>query len=226
VTDRDLEVRADDLDALAVFPLPNVVLLPGALLPLHVFEPRYREMAADVIAGRRRLAVARLQPGFEDDYEGRPPIHPICGLGGVMDFERRADGRYDILLVGLARVRVVAELPPTHAYRVVRAALLEDVEADGLTVAAYQRELVSLWTRLAPYLPAAVRDLCKRQVEPESAGAFADRIAAAVVADPDERQALLEELDPGERLCRLLTRVHSLYTALSAGKSVPGSELN
>ncbi len=209
-----------------MFPLPNVVLFPGALLPLHIFEPRYRQMVGDLLAGRRRLAVARLKPGFEADYEGRPPIYPVCGVGSVLEHERRPDGRYDILLVGLARVRVDEELPPTLPYRVARASLLPDVASDARAVAAYQRELVTLWTRLAPFLPVQVRDLCQRQAQPESSGAFADRVAAAVIADPDERQALLEELDPGERLCRLLARVHALYSALSVGRSGPGSELN
>ena len=75
-------LRALALEEVPVFPLPNVVLLPGALLPLHVFEPRYREMTRDVVAGRRRMAVARLQPGFEADYHGRPPMPHTRWIGG------------------------------------------------------------------------------------------------------------------------------------------------
>lgn len=216
-----------DLEEVPVFPLPNVVLLPGGLLPLHVFEPRYREMTRDVVAGRRRMAVARLQPGFEADYHGRPAIYPICGIGEVIRHEQRADGRWDIVLAGLARARVCEELPPTREYRLIRAQSLRDAPVrDPLALGAWQRELVSSWTRLAPYLPSAVRDLCQRSRDDEGAGAWADRIAAALISDPDERQRLLEELDPGERLCRLVERLHDLSSALNAGSAVPNSALN
>jgi Lon protease-like protein len=109
----DVTLRAlEDLAALPVFPLPNVVLFPGATLPLHVFEPRYRELTREVLAGRQLMAVARLQTGFEDDYEGRPPLFDVCGVGSVIDSVAHGDGRYDITLRGLARDRIVKELPP------------------------------------------------------------------------------------------------------------------
>ena len=219
--------HSPDPEEVPVFPLPNVVLLPGALLPLHVFEPRYRQMTEDVVAGRRRMAVARLKPGFEADYHGRPPIHPVCGIGEVIRHERRADGRWDILVAGLTRARVLEELPPTHAYRVIRIEQLRDLPAkDPLALGAWQRELGVLWQRLAPYLPDSVRDICQRSEDEQGAGAWADRIAATLIADPDERQQLLEELDPGERLCRLVQRLHELSSALHAGAAVPSSALN
>ncbi|HWA75953.1 MAG TPA: LON peptidase substrate-binding domain-containing protein [Polyangiaceae bacterium] len=216
-----------ELTEVPVFPLPNVVLLPGGFLPLHVFEPRYREMTRDVVAGRRCMAVARLQPGFEADYEGRPPIHPLCGVGEVVKQERRADGRWDIVLRGLGRVRIREELPATLSYRVVRVEWLEDVTPkDRLALSAFQQELSTCWSRLAPYLPTAVRDICQRSRDDEAVGAWADRVAATLIADPDERQLLLEELDPGERLCRLVERLHELSRALNAGAAVPSSALN
>lgn len=216
-----------DLEDVPVFPLPNVVLLPGGHLPLHVFEARYREMTSDVVAGRGRMAVARLQPGFEENYEGRPPIHLVCGVGEVVQHERRADGRWDIVLSGISRARVCEELPATLAYRVIRVELLGDVTAaDPLALGAWQKELSASWARLAPYLPSPVRDVCKRSRDDEGVGAWADRISATLIADPDERQRLLEELDPGERLCRLVERLHELSRALNAGSAVPNSALN
>ncbi|MGC4094983.1 MAG: LON peptidase substrate-binding domain-containing protein, partial [Polyangiaceae bacterium] len=138
-----------DLQAVPVFPLPHVVLLPGALLPLHVFESRYRQMTRDALAGRRLLAIARLQPGFEADYHGRPPIYPVCGVGEIVRHELRKDGCYDILVAGLVRANVSEELPPTRDYRLVRAQVLRDGPArDPRTLAAWQRELVSLWDKL------------------------------------------------------------------------------
>lgn len=216
-----------DLQEVPVFPLPHVVLLPGALLPLHVFEPRYRKMTRDALAGRRLLAVARLKPGFENNYYGRPPIHLVCGVGEIVRHELRSDGCYDILVAGLVRAAIREEHPVTRDYRLVRAQALRDsAPADPLTLSAWQRELVTLWDKLGPYLPTSVRDLCQRTGANESIGAWADRIAAALVADPDARQALLEELDPAERLSSLVERLHELLSALGEDRASANIQLN
>src|SRR5512147_2882121 len=109
------------LASLPIFPLPNCVLLPGGLLPLHVFEPRYRELTRDCLADSRLLAVARLVPGHEAQYFGRPPIYPHAGLGRIICSDELDDGRFHILLRGVGRVRVESELDGEHTYRRVRA---------------------------------------------------------------------------------------------------------
>src|SRR4051812_29131191 len=109
------------LDALSIFPLPEVQLFPHSLLPLHVFEPRYRALARDCLAGSKMLALPTLEPGYEEQYEGRPAVKPVCGVGEIVESHRHPDGRYDLLLRGLGRVRIVEELPPRHPYRLVRA---------------------------------------------------------------------------------------------------------
>jgi Lon protease-like protein len=216
-----------DLREVPVFPLPHVVLLPGALLPLHVFEPRYRKMTRDALAGRRLLAIARLMPGFEQNYYGRPPIHAVCGVGEIVRHELRADGCYDVLVAGLVRAAICEELPETQDYRLVRVRALRDTTPkDPLTLTAWQRELVTLWEKLGPYLPSSVRDLCQRTNSSERVGAWADRIAAALVADPDARQALLEELDPAERLSSLVARLHELLSALGEDRASANIQLN
>src|SRR6266851_3939287 len=96
-------------DLLPLFPLPNVVLFPNVFLPLHIFEPRYREMVADAVASDRMIGMVLLRPGWDRDYEGRPPIYPI-GCSGVMTHvERLGDGRYNIVLRGLERFRILEE---------------------------------------------------------------------------------------------------------------------
>ncbi|HWM87677.1 MAG TPA: LON peptidase substrate-binding domain-containing protein, partial [Kofleriaceae bacterium] len=89
------------LAALPIFPLPDCVLLPASLLPLHVFEPRYRELARDCLAGDRVMAIARLRSGFESEYHGRPPVHASIGIGRVIESEEQKDGRYLLLLGGI-----------------------------------------------------------------------------------------------------------------------------
>ncbi len=96
-------------DLLPLFPLPNVVLFPNVFLPLHIFEPRYREMIAAALASDRLIGMALLRPGWDRDYEGRPPVYPIGCSGVITHAEHLADGRYDIVLRGLDRFRIVRE---------------------------------------------------------------------------------------------------------------------
>ncbi len=215
-----------DLAELPIFPLPQVTLFPGAVLPLHVFEPRYREMVEAALAGRRVLALARLQPGFEGDYEGRPPVFDVCGLGQIESCSERGDGRFDLSLRGVARVRIVAELPPERAFRQVQAQLLKDALPAPALVAAWQAKLRALWVRLAPHVPEPVRDLKALTRGADDAAAFSDRLAATLVADPEASQELLEELDPAERLRLLTARVQELVDALSPASVTRDNALN
>src|SRR5689334_16300545 len=95
------EELSASLSDLAIFPLPNCVLLPGGLLPLHVFEPRYRELTRDCLAGNRLMAIARLQPGYEVAYHARPPVQPLCGVGRILCADELPDGRFHLLLRGV-----------------------------------------------------------------------------------------------------------------------------
>src|SRR5437763_12710939 len=87
-----------------LFPLPNLVLFPHVVQPLHVFEPRYRRMTARALAGDRLIALVLLQPGWEDDYDNRPAVHRVACLGRVIGDQKLDDGRYNLLLRGLSRV--------------------------------------------------------------------------------------------------------------------------
>src|ERR1043165_7426287 len=140
---------ADALAALPIFPLPNCVLLPGGLLPLHVFEPRYREMTRDCLAGHHLIAVARLRPGYESTYYGRPPVYERCGVGKIICSEELPDGRFALLLRGIARVEIARELPASRTYRQVEARLLADASCDARQAVDCHRKLISLCDRLA-----------------------------------------------------------------------------
>src|SRR4051794_8696910 len=93
-----------------LFPLPNVVLFPRAVLPLHIFEERYKLMTADAIAGRRQIAMALLRQGWEKSYYGRAEVEPVVCVGTILSHEKLPDGKYNFLLQGHARARVVKEL--------------------------------------------------------------------------------------------------------------------
>lgn len=211
----DDRIDPDGLAHLAIFPLPNAVLLPGGLMPLHVFEPRYRAMVKDALAGDRLLAIARLRPGYEDDYQGRPPVYPCCGVGRIIASEETADGRYLIVLRGLARVAIEHEHPPERAYRRVAARILADrPSARPEAVPRLHQQLVALCERLAFALERGGEQLRALVTACGDPGACADAIAAALVIDHGVRQQLLEALDPADRLDRVVEHVGRLLCQL------------
>src|SRR5580658_10456222 len=101
--------ETSDLSAVPLFPLPNVVLFPRAVLPLHIFEERYKAMTADTLCRGGRIAMALLKPGWEKCYYQRPEIDPIVCVGAILSHEKLPDGTYNFLLEGITRARIVRE---------------------------------------------------------------------------------------------------------------------
>ncbi len=182
------------LDAMPIFPLSGVVLFPGALLPLHVFEPRYREMLADCLATHGHMAMAFVVgEGDKDDLAGTPNIAAIAGAGLVVHHAALPDGRSNVVLQGRARV-ALEELPFVAPYRRARARLLVEiaspvsaVERTGLHAAA--AAVATSAGRTEFELPAGI-----------TPGAAADLCAHHLVGDPQARQRALQELDVGARV--------------------------
>ena len=205
----------DALTELPIFPLPNCVLLPGGLLPLHVFEPRYRELTRDCLATHQLMGVARLRPGYEQTYYGRPPVYDRIGVGRIICSEELPDGRFALLLRGVARVEIARELPFERAYRLVEAQLLHDTCTDPAEVTDHHNKLIHLCDRLAEVIEhggGQLRDLVRAF---ETPGECADAVAAALIMDADERQELLEAIDPMVRLQRTLGHVSHLLCELA-----------
>jgi Lon protease-like protein len=202
------------LTSLPIFPLPNCVLLPGGLLPLNVFEPRYRELTRDCLAGHQLMGVARLRPGYETSYYGRPPVFEKCGIGRIICSEELPDGRYRLLLRGIARAEIARELPGERCYRVVEARAIDDASCDPVDAHDHHRRLILLCDRLAEVIEqgGSLRDLVRSF---DSPGACADAVAAALVMDADARQELLEACDPMVRLQRTLGHVSHLLCELA-----------
>ncbi len=194
----------DWLSDLAVFPLPRVVFFPGTLLPLHIFEPRYRAMMRDCIAsGRMAMAVTLLKPGYEASYEGRPAMHDLCTVGRIDKYEELPDGRYNLVLRGLTRVKL-DELPAgDFPYRRARVDVIDGKRhADRVT-----RDAVTTLLSTASLVGAAVR---KRHpdfslgVQPDDPPhQIADTLADRLLADPAARQEVLAPLDVPERIVKL-----------------------
>src|SRR5262245_26985114 len=193
-----------------LFPLPNVVHFPQVMLPLHIFEPRYRQMTADALAGDRLIAMALLRPGWEADAEGRPELYPPVCLGQIVADQRLEDGRYNLLLRGLARARILKEVPSGKLYRSARLELLTDLDlVSPAEAAAMRTELighVGRWFADLGVSPAPFKKLSESSLP---LGALGDLVAFALPLGVEFKQELLEELAVGRRVRRLIRHLET-----------------
>ena len=183
-------------ELLPLFPLPNVVLFPNVFLPLHIFEPRYREMVADSLASDRLIGMVLLRPGWEPHYQGNPPVFAIGCTGVITHVERLADGKYDIVLRGVERFKLLEE-DCERSYRrgIVEAVPERRLDSEGREAIRTCR--ARLEHLLAPALthPSAERG---KTIDPKVTAAMSDEdlinaLAQYLSFDPLEKQALLEE---------------------------------
>jgi ATP-dependent Lon protease len=203
-------IPEEALADLPIFPLPQVVLFPHAMLPLHVFEPRYRAMLRDCMGTHRAMAVALIVDPHDKDEHGNPRIARMAGIGFVVEHQALQDGRSNILVRGRGRV-VLEEAPFVPPYRRARATLVADVPG---TIPAEDR------TVLLATANAFTNDL--RQRDPSFSFRLPQDLEPAILADlcahhliieATVRQRILEELDPRERV-RMVTTDLALQHSL------------
>lgn len=210
------EGSADFAAALAsipVFPLPQVVLLPGALLPLHVFEPRYRTMLSDCLATHKSIAIAQLLAG--EDEDGRPRMSRVCGGGIVVEHHPLDDGRSNILVLGKERIHldeIALEDLPRYPYRRARAHVLEP-EAHDVPISD-RAALVAAATMFATEVKKHDPHFTFRVPETTDAAVVADVCAFQLVIDAAARQAVLEELDPRARVEMVMSQLALQHGAM------------
>jgi uncharacterized protein len=171
-----------------IFPLPDVVLFPNVFLPLHIFEPRYRTMVADALEGDRMIGMVLLKPGWQADYAGQPPVYPVGCNGLITHAERLGDGRYNIVLRGLEKFRIVEEehgLP----YRRARIEVLHEttVDAERDRLRAHRHRLETLVTPSSEH--AGLEQAVPTTMPDED---LVHALAQYLSLEPLERQALLE----------------------------------
>jgi len=174
--------------SIPLFPLPNAVLFPNVFLPLHIFEPRYRQMVADALAGDRIIGMVLLRPGYEADYEGRPSIFAVGCAGVITHSQPLADGRYDIVLRGMEKFRVVSE-DHTQPYRIGHVeSISETVPPDDVQPLRQQRQ------RLEAVLAAAIERVRSEPKFPPSVPDedLVNALAQYLDLETLEHQALLE----------------------------------
>jgi Lon protease-like protein len=189
---------ADALPAtIPLFPLDDVMVFPNVVRPLHIFEPRYRAMVADALARDRIIGMVQLRPGYEAEYEGRPPVYGIGCAGVITEFEQLPDGRYNLALRGLVKFRILGE-EQERAYRVARVEVIRE-EPDGEERAA----LGALRQRLLDLLGSSI-DPPPREMADED---VINTLAQYLTVGPGQRQQLIEASGPRARAQALLAMV-------------------
>ena len=199
-----------------IFPLPTVVLFPNVFLPLHIFEPRYRQMVTEALSGDRVIGMTLLKSAAEAD-ESRPSVYDIGCSGVITHVERLADGRFNLILRGVEKFRILGEDDPVpgQLYRMAHVAgvdeTVQDGERDALAV-----ERKRLETRLAPLFERARAESFLPQTMPDAD--LVNALAQYLEFEPVERQALLEQSGPLAR-CRAMMELLDVKALLeqSAG---------
>jgi Lon protease-like protein len=205
--------------SIPIFPLPSVVLFPNVFLPLHIFEPRYRQMIDDALSGDRLIGMVLLRPGFEADYDGAPPVYGTGCSGVITHSERTDDGRFNVILRGLEKFTIHGEEPPA-AGRLYRRALITPVDE---TVTPHERALLKearggLESLLAPFYQSSGEGRLPHTMPDED---LVNALAQYLEFEPLEKQALLERGGPLLR-CRAMVELLEMKALLRNSTSGMG----
>lgn len=202
--------------AVPLFPLPNVLLYPGAVLPLHVFEPRYVELVEDMQAQQQdRMALALLQPGWKERYFDHPPYYAIGGVGRLLSTQPAQDGRYNILLEGLGRAQL-KEVESDRQYRRVEATLLKEapISTEDESLRAELLDALSVWSEE------------QVQLDPSRGVSYlADVLLLTLGVPIEEKQRIFEMLDPAARARTVLLHFRNAQAQLKRiGQADPSGD--
>jgi uncharacterized protein len=196
-------------DLIPLFPLPATVFYPNTRLPLHIFEPRYRQMVADALENKQKVGMVLLQPGWEESYFAAPPISAVGCVGEIEKHVLLEEGKYNMVLKGLNRFRVVQEFDG-KLYRRAKIEKLQEIDdavldgsdhpiKDKLIAHCYQ------YLRLLPSGEKLKKDLqldtCK------TLSHLVDQLAYRLNLTVEQKQKLLEEQN-------VLHRVDAIHSAI------------
>jgi Lon protease-like protein len=216
-------------DQIPLFPLANAVLFPRVACPLHVFEPRYRQMTSDAIDGARRIGMATVRPEHQREMAGDPPLFSVGCAGVIQRAQRRDDGRFDIVLLGTQRFRIVEEIPRTgeRLYRVARVELLDerfDEAREGLALQGMRADAIDLLAQLLRFVaPDSAHELDVRRFSGIDDTTFVSGLCQMLDLAPAEKQGLLEADGPTARCERLVALLQFRLAEISGGLGPSGS---
>lgn len=179
-----------------LFPLSSVVFFPNTLLPLHIFEPRYKEMVHTALNSEKIIGMALLKPGWESDYYKSPEVYEVIGMGRIVSSEEFEDGKINIVLYGLKRARiieVVEELP----YRQAMVKIVEnEFETNGESFRSKIEELINKWNLYLDDKQKSHRINVNTKLPLEN---LTDALASLIFPNVFDKQRLLEETNVQKR---------------------------
>jgi Lon protease-like protein len=203
---------APDLSSVALFPLPGVVLFPRAILPLHIFEQRYRAMVGDALAGDRMIAMALLKPGWESRYEDAPDVEEVVCLGRIVSHERLDEGKFNLLLQGLSRCRIISER--RGVYRRAHLQPLAETRVMEIDLDNDRHRLTCILNDGASRALPVIRHFRRLLSGPAPTAVVADLLAFHLLDDAALKQSLLAEVDVAKRVGRLVRALDVLCPQL------------
>jgi Lon protease-like protein len=227
MADSDSEAEDLSFDAqqfsgrVRLFPLPNLVLFPHVMQPLHIFEPRYRALLEDALTGDRLIALGLFAPGWEKNYEGRPPLQAMACLGRIATHQRLADHRYNVLLLGLKRVRITRELPSEKLFREAEVEVCEDVypSSTSPTRSHLQQQLAGAFKHVLPSL-GDTQDQFDELLKGElPLGILTDIVSYTLDLGMEIKEQLLNECNVDRRAALLLDHLKSGDSVRTIGRA-------
>ena len=209
--------------SLPIFPLPSVVLFPNVFLPLHIFEPRYRQMIADALSGDRIIGMVLLKPGFEDDYDDCPPVYATGCSGLITHADRLDDGRYNVVLRGIEKFTIAHEEAPAvgRLYRTAVISAVAETMGDG-DRDALRRQRQQLEQLLAPLWSSGLRQHLPADMPDED---LVNALAQYLEFEPIEKLALLQQPGAVAR-CRSMIELLEIKTMSGSGNRDPGTVIH
>ncbi len=214
-----------------VFPLPNCVLFPGAVQPLHIFEPRYRDMTAAALKDQSALALGLLKPGWETQYYGAPAMYPVLCVGKIVAHELLPDGKYNLLLHGVTRAKVLSEVRAgeAHPYRTATLVpVMDDPPMDTAGARIHRNALYHYLTATSLNRLTVASSLLPLfdAEDPLPTPRLIDVLAFTLIQDIPTRQQLLEQRNPLLRGQHLLRELTTLAKTLEAQTPWPPPQSN
>lgn len=195
---------------LPVFPLPNLVFFPNTRLPLHIFEPRYRQLVRDALESHRQFGIALLKPGWETDYDGSPPICEFGTLGSIENLVAMEDGRYNLVLAGIVRYRII-EAVVEAPYRIARVVAQPEQPASPVEAYAQREWLVDLCRQYLLHLPGGVE---VPEINTVNLEGVTNALIMSLDIDVAQKQELLEMDDLLQRAERVGDELQTRITSL------------
>jgi Lon protease-like protein len=218
--DNDIDLR--DFDRVArLFPLPGLVMFPHVILPLHIFEPRYRQMTEDALAGDRLITMIQISPMPKGKVWTEPvDIERVGCLGRIIQHERLPHGRFNILLLGRKRVLIRRELESGKLYRTAEVEVLDD-QAPLVPEAAARDELVGLFRKVLERQHRLNTDLAELLERAVPLGVLCDIMSHALTLPPALKQRLLAETSVDSRIDSLLTILRKIAAVEDPVRTFP-----